>query len=101
MEEIIELSPTKYYPSNYMYCNVQPIGRYVRLVNGRKDKKWSAYEVQVYGDEAKEVDTDGDGQVREDCNYGMQSKCRCLVYGVDGDGCHGQHVNQNIVHQSR
>ena len=83
-----------------MYCYVQPIGRYVRLVNGRKDKKLSAYEVQVYGDEAKDIDADGDGQVREDCNYGMQCKCTCVVYGVDGDGCHGQRVNQNIVHQS-
>ena len=68
-----------------MYCYVQPIGRYVRLVNGRKDKKLSAYEVHVYGDEAKEVDADGDGQVREDCNYGMQCKCTCVVYEVDGD----------------
>ena len=64
-----------------MYCYVQPIGRYVRLVNGRKDKKLSAYEVQVYGDEAKDIDSDGDGQVREDCSYGMQCKCTCVVWG--------------------
>ena len=83
-----------------MYCYVQPIGRYVRLVNGRKDKKLSAYEVQVYGDEAKDIDADGDGQVREDCNYGMQCKCTCVVYEVMVMAAMANMYIRIIVHQS-
>ena len=30
-------------------------------------------EVMVYGELAEEIDTDGDGSYREDCNYGFQS----------------------------